>query len=141
LGFVLYEDDVVAAVADSLTSRGWVIVQRLRSTQRGDDIVATRGPARLVVEAKGGTSAVPTSKRFSKPFSGGQAKSHVGQAVLRALRVVTDGHIAAVALPDDSHHRREVGRIRGALERLDIAVLWVDDERRVSVDPASTFLH
>ncbi len=39
---MLYEDDVTDAVCSELERRGWTIEQRLRSTERGDDIVATR---------------------------------------------------------------------------------------------------
>lgn len=137
---MLYEDEVVDAVADELACRGWTVTQQLRSTEQGDDIVALRGDHRLIVEAKGQTSAVATSARFGQPFSVGQVRSHVGQAVLRSLRVVSDGHCACIALPDDRPHRAEVDKIAPALLQLDVGVFWVAPGPTVSLDPAPTFL-
>ena len=116
------------------------MAQQLRSTEHGDDIVAVRGSDRLIVEAKGQTSALATSARYGQPFSGGQVKSHVGQAVLRSLRVVSDRHRACIALPDDRPHRAEVDKIAPALRQLDVGVFWVDAERRVLLEPLPSFL-
>lgn len=136
---MLHEDDVVDAVADEPACRGWTVTQQLRSTEQGDDIVALRGGDRLTVEAKGQTSAVVTSARFGQPFSVGQVRSHVGQAVLRSLRVVSDGDRVCIALPDDRPHRAEVDKIAPALLQLDVGVFWVDAERHVRLEPLPSF--
>jgi hypothetical protein len=131
---MLFEDDVVSAVVAHLRADGWTIESTALATQHGDDIVATRNGERLVVEAKGqGSSKVHTS-RYGKPFNRGQASTHVGVAVLRSLRVVSEGtSTAAIALPDDEFHRREVDRVYPALSRLGVWVFWVAPDGAVSV--------
>lgn len=95
---MLFEDDVVAAVVAPLHEDGWTIVSTALATQHGEDIVATRGAVRLVVEAK-------------------------GQGSSKTLRVVSEGDsTAAIALPDDEFHRREVDRVHTALSKLGV---WV----------------
>jgi hypothetical protein len=131
---MLFEDDVVAAVVDHWRADGWTIVSTALATQHGDDIVATRDGVRLVVEAKGEGSSKPYTKRYGSTFTPRQAYTHVSVAVLRTLRVVSEGtSTAAIALPADAAHRREVDRVQSALSRLGIRVFWVDQERGVSV--------
>jgi hypothetical protein len=131
---MLFEDDVVAAVVDHLRADGWTIESTALATQHGDDIVATRSAERLVVEAKGQGSSKAHNSRYGKPFNRGQASTHVGVAVLRSLRVVSEGtSTAAIALPDDEFHRREVDRVHPALSRLGICVFWVAPDGAVSV--------
>jgi len=42
---VLFEFDVVSAVCAELETRGYDIRQRLRTTERGDDVIAVRQAA------------------------------------------------------------------------------------------------
>jgi hypothetical protein len=54
----LTEDDVVDAVSDYLERAGWTVEQRLRTAERGVDIVACRSDQGVLrVEAKGATSS------------------------------------------------------------------------------------
>ena len=130
---MLYEDDVVAAVVAHLRAEGWMIESTALATQHGDDIVATRDNQRLVVEAKGEGSSKSHTKRFGKPFSSGQASTHIAVAVLRSMRVSSEGKSsAAIALPAVDSHRREVARVAPALSKLGIQVYWVDREGLVS---------
>lgn len=132
---VLTEDEVIDAVRDYLVARSWRIVARATAIQRGDDLVAERDGERLVIEAKGAGSSKPGTARFGKTFNKGQVFDHVGKAVLKAMRVVSAGaYRAGVALPGDAAHRAEVAKIRAALERLCVAVFWVDENRAVTVD-------
>jgi hypothetical protein len=131
---MLFEDDVVAVVVTRLLADGWTIVSTALATQHGDDIVATRAGVRLVVEAKGEGSSKPHTARYGNTFTPKQASTHVGVAVLRALSVVSEGtSTAAIALPADASHRREVGRVQPALSRLGIWVFLVDQDGAVSV--------
>ena len=130
----LYEDDVVRAVIDYLTSDGWTIESFALSHQHGDDIVASHGPDRLVIEAKGDGSSKTTTARFGKPFTRNQVKTHVSVAVVRAMQVASIGSgFAAVALPSSEFHRVEVGRIAPALQAIGIWVFWVLPDRSVEV--------
>jgi membrane-bound lytic murein transglycosylase B len=74
---VLYEDDVVAAVAAYLHANGWEIESTALATQHGDDIVAMRDGERLIVEAKGEGSSKAHTSRYGKAFNQGQVSTHV----------------------------------------------------------------
>lgn len=125
---------MVDAVVTYLRAEGWIVESTALATQHGDDIVATRNGARLIVEAKGEGSSKPHTSRYGKPFSQGQASTHVGVAVLRSLRVVAEGAAAAaIALPDVQSHRREVDRVGAALSKVGVLVFWVDQDRVVMV--------
>jgi hypothetical protein len=132
---MLTEDDVVDAVCGLLTAHGYVIVRRALATQHGDDIVAEKDSARLVIEAKGAGSSKEGTARFGRSFSSGQVFSHVAKAVLKALRVVAaGGSRAGVAFPDDAVHRREVAQVSAALRELGVAVFWVAESGEIEVD-------
>lgn len=132
---MLYEDQVVEAVARFLSAHGWHIESRVTSKQHGDDLVATKDARRLLVEAKGETSSDPTTSRYGSEFSLNQVGTHVGVAVLRSLRWVSRGDVdAAIALPDNERHRRKVGEVSVALHRAGIGVLWVSPDMSVRLD-------
>lgn len=131
---MLREDDVVAAVAAYLRNEGWEIESTALATQHGDDIVATRDGERLVVEAKGEGSSKAHTKRFGSPFTNQQASVHIAVAVLRSMRVVSEGtSTAAIALPAVDSHRREVDRVAPALSKMGIWVFWVARDGAVTL--------
>lgn len=132
---MLTENDVVAAVCDHLEARGWVVVSRCDTGQRGIDVVAQRGHQRLLVEAKGGTSSKASTARFGKAFNTAQASDHVANAVFTAMELASDEPqaIVAIALPDDSGHRRLVDGVERMLERVGIGAFWVGEGREVRV--------
>jgi Holliday junction resolvase-like predicted endonuclease len=121
---ILTEDAVVEATCACLKNAGWRIVQQLTSRDRGVDVIATNDGRRLLIEAKGQGSAREGSARFGLAFSSGQVFDHVAKAVLVALRAVSDGDLAAVALPDDRLHRGEINRVRRALDAVAVGVFW-----------------
>lgn len=130
---MLYEDNVVAAVVAHLRADGWEIESTALATQHGDDIVATRNGERLVVEAKGEGSSKSHTTRFGSPFTKQQASVHIAVAVLRSVRVISEGvSSAAIALPSVDSHRREVDRVAPALSLAGIRVYWVDPDMRVT---------
>ena len=130
----LYEDDVVRAVIDYLEFDGWTIESFALSHQHGDDIVASRGEERLIIEAKGDGSSKNTTARFGKPFTRNQVKTHVSVAVVRAMQVASMGvALPAVALPASEFHRIEVERIAPALRSIGIWVFWVSIDHSVEL--------
>jgi hypothetical protein len=129
---VLYEDDVVDAVCVHLQASGWIIQSFARAHQRGDDIVATRDARTLRVEAKGGGSSKPGTKRFGKQFSLGQCGISASQATFRALGVVSAGDEGAVAFPDTADYRRVLGPVLPALARAHITVYMVAEDHSVT---------
>jgi hypothetical protein len=131
---LLSEDDVVRAVIAYLEAEGWKIESFALSHQRGDDVVATRGAEKLLVEAKGEGSSRAGSRRHGLPFNRNQVRTHVSVAVVRAMRTVSKGDaIAAIALPLNDLHRAEVARIAGALRLMGVGVYWVANDGSVEL--------
>lgn len=131
---MLLEDDVVDAVVEFVVSHGWTVESTAHAHQRGDDVVASKGSLRLLVEAKGAGSSKAGSKRYGQPFTRNQVGSHVGVAVVRALRWASmGGAYPALALPDNPHHRTLVDGIAPALAELGIGLFWVSDGHQVEL--------
>lgn len=123
---LLFEDAVVRAVIAHLEADRWSIESFALSHQHGDDIVATRGAEKLVVEAKGEGSSKAGSRRHGLAFNRNQVGTHVSVAVARAMRTVSRGDAnAAMALPSNELHRAEVARIAPALRMMKVGVYWV----------------
>lgn len=141
---LLNENQVVDAVAGFLGSVGYKIEQKLHGHERGVDVIARRAeaPARLVyIEAKGGTSTRVGSAKYGKPMGGGEVRINVAEALYTAAVVATrhrapdeEGLVSAVAFHDDARHRKYVDPLRGALDRLNVGVFWVDSSRSVVLD-------
>lgn len=135
----LTENDVVQAVGGYLSAHGYRVERMPSTAEQGVDIVAVHPQtgARLLVEAKGGTSSKPDTKRFGKPFTPNQARSHVSVAFYAAAKLLhehpRDHTRVAMAFPDDRNHRSLVERIRSAIDTLGIEVFFVDASRGVSV--------
>jgi hypothetical protein len=135
---MLTENDVVDSVVKYLAVSGYRVERHLTTTQQGIDITAveiTTGK-RLLVEAKGGTSSKQASKRFGRPFSLNQAKTHVAVALYCAAKLLqefsAEGVNVALALPDDKNHRSLIEKISDPLQRLEIVVFLVNENRKVS---------
>ena len=123
---MLTENDVVEAVARHLEEQGWQITDTSYTDQRGYDVLARRDGIGLAVEAKGGTSSKPGTKRYGKPFTPNQKFDHVAKALYTAARVFSAGqHRAAIALPSDAEHRQLVDDIVSALAALGVGVFLV----------------
>jgi hypothetical protein len=130
---ILTEDQVVDAVTDYLTKAGWTIVGVAHVHEHGDDITAERDGARMVVEAKGAGSSKVGTKRFGLVFNRGQVRTHIAVAVLRMLGVTSAGTAyAAVALPDNQHHRAIFDKAATSIHAAGVGVFWVDAAGRVS---------
>ena len=97
-------------------------------------IVAVKGDERLLVEAKGAGSSKATTKRYGEHFTGNQVGSHIGVAVVRALRWASNGNARpSLAFPDNPHHRARVDAIAPALAHVGIGLFWVSEDRQVEV--------
>jgi len=139
---MLFESDVVDAVCIELQSRGYHIQQKLKTNQRGDDIVAvkrTPHARELHIEAKGETSSRKASKRYGKPFDSAQIRVHVAEAFYKVAEILSrkssDVEIrAGIALPASRKHRALVENIESALNQLNIAVFWVEEDGNVQVN-------
>ena len=131
---MIYEDDVVDCVVGFIEEHGWTIESLAHANEHGDDIAATRGGRRLLVEAKGEGSSKAGTRRFGLGFTRGQVGSHLGVAVVRALRWASKGDVLpALAFPDNQFHRSAVEPITPALERVGVGVFWVKEDRTVEL--------
>jgi hypothetical protein len=132
---MLTEDQVVDAVCRLLVDHGYTILTRAVATQHGHDIVGVKDGTKITIEAKGAGSSKAGTARFGKAFTRNQVFDHVAKAVLKAMRIVSTGDgRAAVALPDDANHRREVAQVARALGSAGIGVFWVSDVGEVLLD-------
>lgn len=133
------ENTVVDDVATFLRTKGFRIERTCSTNDRGTDLVAIFPPTgqRLFIEAKGGTSSKARSRRFGRPFTSGQAKSHVAVALYYILRlrqrVLAAGNRVGLAFPDNENHRKLIAAIEGTLQGLDISVFFVDADHKVRV--------
>ncbi len=131
---MLYEDDVIEAVVGHLEQCGWRIISTAcaRTRQHGDDILAEKDGATLVVEAKGATSSDAKSARRDREFDMGQKRSHVSRALYKVASIVSAGkHQAALAVPSDAGHRKLIDDIAPALAALDVTVFLVNNDLTV----------
>jgi Holliday junction resolvase-like predicted endonuclease len=132
---MLTEDEVVAAVCSYLQAHDYEIVTRALATEHGHDVVAEKNGTQLFVEAKGAGSSKEGTARYGKAFTRNQVFDHVAKAVLKAMRIISAGSgRAAVALPDNEDHRREIDQIREALHGAGIAAFLVSDSAEVRLD-------
>lgn len=138
----LTENEVVDAVCKWLepyNSPSYHIESRCNTNQTGNDIVAIRLSDNLClhVEAKGATSSKSSSKRFGKPFNRAQIRVHIGQALRKAAEMLSqehNSHRVAIALPDTSIQRDEIGKIKPMLDRWGIGVFWVERDGTIESD-------
>lgn len=136
---MIYEEAVIAAVSTYLTANGYLLQGRPRSVrERGIDLVARKQGEEgwlLHVEAKGEGSSKEHTARYGNPFDAGQVTSCVSKACFAALQVVSAQQArAGVAFPKTPAFEKKVEGVRTALERLGVAVFWVDADGHVGVE-------
>jgi len=138
---MLNENDVIAAVCDHLQTLGYRIVSRCTTTDQGIDIVAEHltGAERLLIEAKGGTSAREGSARFDKGFNTSQVRHQVAHGFYTAASLHTEHHgdVVSLAFPDTPTFRTYLQQIEVARQAVGIQVFMVKADRTVEVMPAS----
>jgi hypothetical protein len=132
---MFYQNDITDIVADRLEREGWEVTKAY-AQQRKDSVVAVKGKERLIINSKGETSSDPESSRFGKPFDNSQAKTQVGDGLLRLLdRVGIDGTSIGLALPDNPAHRNAVSTFAPAYPALGLRIYWVAADRGVTIEP------
>jgi hypothetical protein len=129
---VLTENDVIQAVVSHLKKGGWAILSTCSTGEHGVDILAEQGGQSLAIEAKGGTSATLGTKRYGKPFTANQKRTHVAVALLTAAQVASKGESSAgIAFPNDREHAKLITRILPALRVLKIHVFLVGEDLQI----------
>jgi len=162
-GFVT-EDEVAEDVAQFLIRQGGVRRQCLQGGAPGADVIVEWQGGLLVIEAKGGGSQRPSSKRFGQPFTPLQMKQSWDAAVAQLPqleggvkpiyldRQVVIPDYLGIAVPDHSIFRMMFVWCRRRLEFLGdgvwfvsqdgtvteaLAPRWIPFERRPNVQPVS----
>ena len=136
---MLTENDVIDAVCDYLEAAGYEILQRSHTKQMGTDIIAKcpECSGRLLIEAKGETSADPRTKRYGTPFDSAQVQVHVAEAFRTAVRLHDEHHksgdFVGVALPDTRLHRKYLSQVKSTIDSLGITVYFVQGDRSVKL--------
>lgn len=138
---VLTENEVVEAVHKYLlTTQRFKDIKSYKTTEKGYDIVAyyRDSDRRLIIEAKGATSACETSARYGKPFDRKQVQSHIARAFYTAAATLQKkgGNVdVGIALPQTDVHRKFVEEIDQTLHTLGILVYWVSNDGTVRCEP------
>ena len=134
-----WEGNVQNAVVADLVGRGWTIVRvaDTKSREHGHDVVAERGPERVIVEVKG----YPSSRYVSgekagqrKPTSPNtQARHWFAMALLAGatMRSSEADSEVALALPDFTTYRNLTDRTRPALRAMGVQVWLIDASGQV----------
>lgn len=137
---MLFEGKVIEYVCDYLSGRNYEILQKLSTTEQGDDIIALKSGVKLIIEAKGESSSNQNSSRYGQPFNYNQVKTHVGVAFYKTSEIFTrelnsGNHVVVgIALPGNELHRKCVGKISGVIKPLNIVLFWVNEDGSVEVE-------
>jgi hypothetical protein len=133
------ENDVVDAVCSYLEKEGYIINQRLRTTERGTDIIAKHPSrtGRLHIEAKGGTSAREGSPRYEREYDQSQVFDRVAKGLYTAVELhcahEQHGDRIGLAFPDTERFRKYPLPITPVLGELAISVYIVSPDRQVAM--------
>ncbi|MFY2154926.1 hypothetical protein ACOSZF_04435 [Cytobacillus firmus] len=137
---MLFEGRVIECVCNYLNEHDFEILQKLSTTEQGDDIIAIKSGVKLIIEAKGESSSNQNSSRYGQPFTYNQVKTHVGVALYKVSEILTrelnsgNDVVVGIALPGNEHHRKCVGRISGVIKPLNIVLFWVNEDGSVDVE-------
>jgi hypothetical protein len=132
------ENEIINAICEHLTREGYVVHQRLHTTQRGVDIAAahTESGRKIYIEAKGGTSSREGSNRFGTPYTPSQvfdlsAKGVYAALVLRSKHPNRAQEEVVLAAPDTRLYRKYLTPIVDQLIDAGIEVFLVAEDRTV----------
>jgi hypothetical protein len=137
---MLYENVIVDVTCKKLMEMGYVVEQRLKTTQRGFDIILSKNnngqKIKLYIEAKGETTSQETN-RLGKAFTRSQVRTHIGQALYKTNEALSlNEHCeirVAVALPKNKDHLDLVRKIQIGLDKLGVALIWVNQDLSVEI--------
>ena len=135
---MINQNEVIDAVCKYLKSQGYPKKRCSYTNQKGIDIEATSlDGSKFYIEAEGGTSSKPNSKRYGKPFNSNQALEHVSRVVYKALKIKESKELTAkvgIALPLETKHQELINAIKHTLNKLGIRVFWVDKNLKVTIE-------
>ena len=127
---MLDENGVTQAVSNHLKSRGYQILQECTTNDRGVDIVA-EPPAhsgRLLIEAKGGKSSKPGSRRYGQEYRKPEVFDRVAKGAYTGVSMYANrgkGDQIALAYPETAWFLEYLQPVRSVLRSLGIDVYMV----------------
>jgi hypothetical protein len=134
----LNEDQVVDAVCVFLERNSVAVEQRCTTKQKGTDIIGRRrGSVRtLLIEAKGGTSTDPSSKKYGEDYVPKKVYDVVAKAFYAGVCLRCDprheGDEVALAFPLTDQFLRYVKPLEPARTKMNIGLFLVSPDRTVS---------
>lgn len=134
---MLDENDIISAVCDHLEkSEGYIIKQRLSTTEQGIDIIVEHPdrPGLLLIEAKGGTSSFAGSNRYGKEYTQTQVFDRVSKGFFTVAKMKAESAVqdrVALACPDTVNFRKYLNQVKPVLVKLEIEVFLVQPDRSV----------
>lgn len=133
----LDENQVIEILVEHLKHRGYEILRKAHTTEKGVDLLARHQTSarELHIEAKGGTSSRRGSARFGKPYTQSQVLDRVSKGfyTAAALRtVVRTQDEVALAVPDTPHFRKYLEPVFHIAQQADIQILLVNPSGNVS---------
>jgi hypothetical protein len=131
----LYEDEITDCFVRYLKKEGWEIVKRSRGRSPGADIIASRLGKRLFIEAKGGGSQDPKSKRYGKPFSKLQCQQNTDVAFASIPRMLSryKPDYVGIVLHDDEHHKASLKEIVRTIKKIGAGVWFVSPKKVICI--------
>jgi hypothetical protein len=134
----LDENAVIHCVCRYLTEHGYIVEQRLHTTEKGVDIIAREQASgrRLYIEAKGATSSREGSARFDKGFNSTQVFDRVAKGLYTGLCLRSEHPDAAnadvgLAFPDTPAFRRRLDPVLRAIMDSGLLLLLASDDGTV----------
>lgn len=134
---LLDENQVCKLVCADLKKRDFKITQEcLHTSQQGFDLKTKKGDINFFIECKGATSSKETSKRFGKEFDNRQIKTHISKALFQSACAISRSTIqeeieAGIALPKTKSNIDCIRKIKLALCKFGITIIWVHKDGRI----------
>lgn len=129
----LNENEVIEAVCSYLGVKGYKILQKCATTDKGVDVIAENVASSklLLIEAKGGTSTRSGSSRFGKDYNASQVRHQVAHGIYTAICSGDKNKKRALAFPDCPVFRKYLNPTKEALQKLEIVVFLVQPDLSV----------
>jgi len=129
----LTEDKVTEIFSNYLSNQHWQILSRALGRAHGADIVAELDGKILCIEAKGGGSQSPNTKRYGQPFTRLQCQKHTDVAFACIPRMMAryKPDYVGIVLPDDLYHQESVNETLPAIKQLGAGVWLVSAEKNI----------
>ena len=129
------ENKMVDIISLYLEEQGFDIIGKCNTKQKGTDIEAQKQNIKLLLEVKGETSSMDSSKK-GIPFSSSQILTRVSKAIVKVMELRDEyksnnnnfDTIFGIVLPSNKEYNRRISKIKSSLDELEIIVIWYDGE-------------